>query len=124
MTIKGKVKKVYNEETFGSGFRKKDIVVTTQEKYPQDIIVEFVQDKVDSLEGINVGDNIEVSFNIRGREWESPDGKIKYFNTIQGWKVESVDSGGSSDEEIPPLADFDDASSGDAPSDDGGELPF
>ena len=63
------------------------MVVTTQEQYPQDILVEFTKDNCETLNNYNVGDEVEVGINLRGREWTSPQGEVKYFNTIQGWKI-------------------------------------
>ena len=91
MTVKGKIKVIEDTATFGtSGFRKRELVVTTSEQYPQDLMIEFVQDKCDLLDRCKVGENIEVSINLRGREWINPEGVAKYFNSIQGWRLESV----------------------------------
>ena len=87
MNIKGKIKVIGQTKTFGSGFTKRDLVVTTQEQYPQDILVEFTKDNCETLNNYNVGDEVEVGINLRGREWTSPQGEVKYFNTIQGWKI-------------------------------------
>ena len=87
MQIKGKIKVIGQTRTFGNGFSKRDLVVTTQEQYPQDILVEFTKDKCETLNNYNVGDEVEVGINLRGREWTSPQGEVKYFNTIQGWKI-------------------------------------
>ena len=75
----------------GSGsFLKRELVVTTDEQYPQHILVEFVQDKCDLLNNYQVGDAVKVSINLRGREWVDPQGVTKYFNAIQGWRVEKL----------------------------------
>lgn len=109
MEISGRIKKVFEEQTFGSGFRKKEVVITTQEQYPQDIIIEFTQDKISLLDSLNEGDQIKVSINIRGREWINPEGVAKYFNSIQGWRVDKSDdaSAASSEfKEMPTTTDF------------------
>jgi Domain of unknown function (DUF3127) len=91
MELQGRIKMIGETKTFGSnGFRKREMVVTTEEQYPQDLLVEFVQDKTDLLNAFNVGQQVKVSINLRGREWVSPQGETKYFNTIQGWRVEGV----------------------------------
>ncbi len=90
MEIEGKVKMVGETQTFGNnGFRKREVVVTTEEQYPQHIMVEFVQDKVDLLNNFNVGQPVKISINLRGREWTNPQGEVKYFNSIQGWRIEA-----------------------------------
>ncbi len=95
MQISGKIKKFFEEQTFGSGFRKKELVVVTQEQYPQQIIIEFVQDKIDLLGNYREGDDVTVSINIKGREWINAEGVAKYFNSIQGWRVEKMSSEGN-----------------------------
>lgn len=90
MEIEGKVKMVGETQTFGSnGFRKREVVITTDEQYPQHIMVEFVQDKTDLLNNFSVGQGVKISINIRGREWTNPQGEVKYFNSIQGWRIEN-----------------------------------
>tara|TARA_R110000765_G_scaffold420370_1_gene525331 strand:+ start:2533 stop:2772 length:240 start_codon:yes stop_codon:yes gene_type:complete len=63
--------------------------------------VELVQDKCDLLDQYNVGDAVKVSINLRGREWINPEGVAKYFNSVQGWRIESVQL--EEGEELPPL---------------------
>lgn len=90
MEVNGKVKMVGVEQAVSSSFKKRELVVSTEEQYPQHILINFVQDKVDLLNGISIGDTVKVSINLRGREWVNPEGDVKYFNDIQGWKVEKV----------------------------------
>lgn len=92
MQIKGKIKVIGQTKTFGSGFTKRDVVVTTQEQYPQDILVEFTKDNCETLNNYKVGDQVEVAINLRGREWTSPQGEVKYFNSIQGWKIGTAET--------------------------------
>lgn len=103
MEIQGKVKVIGETQTFGNnGFRKREIVVTTEEQYPQHIMVEFVQDKTDLLNNFNVGQGVKISINLRGREWTNPQGEVKYFNSIQGWRIESLQAEQPA-EGIPPV---------------------
>jgi len=100
MEVEGRIKVIGETQTFGSnGFRKREVVVTTEEQYPQDIMIEFVQDKVDVLNNYNVGQNVKIGINLRGREWVNPQGEVKYFNTIQGWRIEAVNGSGG---QVPP----------------------
>jgi len=101
MEVAGKIKKIDETKTFGSnGFRKREMVVTTDEQYPQMIMIEFIQDKCDLLNSFNVGEDVKVSINIRGREWINPEGEAKYFNSIQGWRIEKSQS---TQGDIPPV---------------------
>lgn len=102
MEITGKIKKIDETKTYGaSGFKKRELVVTTDEQYPQMLLVEFVQDKCDLLDNYNVGEDVKVNINLRGREWINPEGEAKYFNSIQGWRIEKLESG--TPNEIPPI---------------------
>lgn len=106
MEVQGKIKMIGETQTFGSnGFRKRELVITTEEQYPQHILVEFVQDKTDLLNNYQVGQSVKVSINLRGREWINPQGETKYFNSIQGWRIESLQDGVSG--ELPPVPPMD-----------------
>jgi hypothetical protein len=125
MEIQGKVKLIDETKTYGSnGFRKRELVVTTEEQYPQHIMIEFVQDKTDLLDAFKVGDTVKVSINLRGREWENPQGEIKYFNSIQGWRIEKQDTGANSQDmpPVPPMDAFEPAN--DLNEEDHDDLPF
>lgn len=115
MEIIGRVKKLFNVQKFDSGFRKREMVLTTEEPYPQNILIEFIQDKVDLLGSIRPEDKIKVFINIRGREWTNSEGIIKYFNSIQGWKIEEIQNNKTSSTISPSLS---------SSSDDFDDLPF
>ena len=88
MELTGTIKVINETQTFGErGFIKRELVLTTKDEYPQDILIEFVQDKVDVLDNFGIGEEVSISINIRGREWIDPEGVAKYFNSIQGWKI-------------------------------------
>ena len=89
MVVTGKIK-VIGEVVEKGTFKSRDVVVTTEEQYPQQISIQFVQDKCSVLDGYKIGESVEVSINLRGREWVDPAGVSKYFNTIQGWKINKV----------------------------------
>lgn len=93
MEVTGIIKLINETQTFGSnGFRKRELVVTTDEQYQQTILIEFVQDKCDILNNYQIGQKVKVNVNLRGREWVNPQGEAKYFNTIQGWRIENLNS--------------------------------
>lgn len=88
-----KIKMIGETQTFGSnGFRKREVVVTTEEQYPQHIMVEFVQDKTDLLNNFQVGQPVKIGVNLRGREWVNQekqntltlfrDGELKTFRQV------------------------------------------
>ena len=86
--IKGKIKVIFQTIQVSDKFAKRDVVVTTTtDMYPQDILVQFTQDKCDILDLYKVGDEVDVDYNLKGREWINPQGEAKYFNTIEGWRI-------------------------------------
>ncbi len=107
MEVIGKIRLVDTVKELGSnGFRKRDVIVTTEEQYPQHISIQFVQDKTSLLDNFSAGDDVKVSINLRGREWVNPQGETVYFNTIQGWRIEklTMDAPSSHSGQIPPVA--------------------
>jgi len=91
MEVSGRIKMIDETKAFGAnGFRKREVVITTDEQYPQHIMIEFTQDKCDLLNTYTVGEPVKVSINLRGREWVNPQGETKYFNSIQGWRIEKA----------------------------------
>ena len=91
MEVSGRIKMIDETKAFGAnGFRKRELVVTTDEQYPQHIMIEFTQDKCDLLNNYRAGEPVKVSINLRGREWVNPQGETKYFNSIQGWRIEKA----------------------------------
>ena len=99
----GKIKFIGAEQNVSATFKKRELVVTTEEQYPQHILVEFTQDKCDLLNNYSVGESVKVSINLRGREWVNPQGETRYFNSIQGWSIFKQDSQPTSREESLPV---------------------
>lgn len=92
MEINGKIKLVKDTQEVSASFKKREFVVTTEEQYPQNILVEFTQDRVLLLDSFPIGTSVKVSVNVRGNEWINPQGEAKYFNTLQAWKIEKTDN--------------------------------
>ena len=90
MEVLGRVKLINPVQQVSASFKKRELVVTTEEQYPQHILIEFTQDKTDLLNNYNVGEQVKVSINLRGREWVNPQGETKYFNSIRGWRIEKL----------------------------------
>ena len=91
MEIQGRIKQIFPSQMIGqNGFEKRDLVIVTEEQYPQTIIIQFTQQRCDLLNNLQVGQRVKVYVNIRGREWTNQQGEIKYFNTIEGWKIEVI----------------------------------
>ena len=92
MKVNGKIHFVGALRVVSEKFKSKDVVILTEDKYPQFITVQFTQDKTDLLTEQNIGEQVEISINLRGREWKSPTGEIKYFNTIEGWQINAMET--------------------------------
>ena len=107
MEVEGKIKVIGETKEYGNnGFRKREVVVTTEERYPQFLNIDFIQDKTDLIDKFSVGENVKIGINLRGREWVSPQGETKYFNSIQGWRIERLDQSKNQDASIPPADQF------------------
>ena len=120
MEIQGRIKHIYETKEYGNnGFRKRELVLTTEEQYPQHLLLEFVQDKCDLLNTFKEEQRVKIGINLRGREWQSPQGETKFFNSIQGWRIESMEQAGTPEPPPPPFDPVDDVNM-DAPDD----LPF
>lgn len=97
MDITGILKVKGEAQQVSEKFKKRDFVITdNSSQYPQHISFQLVQDKCGLIDQYNIGDEIKVHFNLRGREWKSPQGETKYFNTLEAWRLESISNGGSS----------------------------
>jgi hypothetical protein len=72
-------------------FKKREFVATVEGSYPQDIQFQLSQDKCSLLDNFQVGEEIEIEYNLRGREWTNPQGEAKYFNTLEVWKIGRVE---------------------------------
>jgi len=112
--LTGKIKLIQEEKKFDSGFTKREMVVIVEDgKYPQEINIEFVQDKVSLLDSLQAGQEVTVTFDIRGREYNG-----RYFNNLQGWKSATAGDG-------PTMTPEDQSPAYPSPSDfDDGDIPF
>jgi len=91
MEVVGKIK-VINANCGNEKFAKSEMVVTTDEQYPQEIMIEFGGQKSDLVDPYKVGQNVKVSINLGGRMWTNAEGVDKYFNSIRGWRIEKLES--------------------------------
>jgi len=90
MTIKGTIKRIGATQTVIDGkFSKREIILTTADTYPQIVSILLQQKACSIADDLKVGQDIEAHINIRGREWASPQGEVKVFNTIVCWKVDA-----------------------------------
>lgn len=98
--LNGTVKVILDTMTFNSGFTKREFVVTTKDQYPQDIKLAFVKEKIALLDKVKPGQDVTVSFDLRGNEY-----KGRYFVDLQAWKMQAGDESQAApaDDDGPPL---------------------
>ncbi len=121
MNIQGTLTEIFETSQVTDTFQKREFVVEYAEnpQYPEFIKFELIQDRCDLIDSFKQGDNVDVWFNIKGRKWTDPEGNVKYFNSLQAWKIRPMDSSGGDDD---PLQDVQEPewSKGDEKD----ELPF
>lgn len=96
MEVIGTIKVKFDTQKVSEKFQKREFVLTTEANtpYPQHVSFQVTQDKCSMLDQYNEGEEIKVQFNLRGREWNGPQG-IKYFNTLEAWRIERLNAGSS-----------------------------
>ena len=80
----GTIKLVMDLQTFDSGFTKREFVITTKEQYPQELKFELVKDKTSLIDNYKQGDDVKVSFNLRGNEYNG-----RYYVNLGAWRIEA-----------------------------------
>lgn len=122
MDIKGKVHEISPVVTVSDKFKKRELIIEYAENptYPEFLKFEATQDKVNILDNVKVGDQVEVFFNLRGRPWTNKEGVTTYFNSLVVWRVNALAAGESAAVSTPAYAAPADISS----SADDDDLPF
>lgn len=90
LSATGQILKIGQVKQVSDKFRTRELIIKTdtESQYPQTVAFQLTQDRVDKIDGYQAGDMVTVNFNLRGREWTSPQGEVKYFNTLEVWRVE------------------------------------
>ena len=87
LKVTGTVYKVFDTQIISESFKKREFVVQTDDKYPQLVKFELTQDNCSKADDLKAGQAVEVGFNIRGREWTSPKNEVKYFVSLNAWRI-------------------------------------
>ncbi len=126
MDVTGIIKVKFDTVVVSDKFKKREFVVTLDHtsQYPQQVAFQLTQDKVSIVDQYNVGDEVKVHFNLRGREWKNPQGETKYFNTIDAWRIERVGAGSQSAAPSNNTASSNVAPDFSSSSSDNDDLPF
>jgi len=91
MKITGTLKIKKDTQVVSEAFSKREFVLTVVDgAFSNDILIQLTKDKVTLINDINIGDMLEVEVNLKGKEWNSPSGEVKYFNSIECWKVNKI----------------------------------
>jgi hypothetical protein len=95
MEVTGKLRAVFDTKQVSERFTKREFVLELVDgKYPQTVLFQLTGDRCASLDSFQVGDEVRLEFNLRGREWKNPQGEIKYFNSLDVWRIEPAREGG------------------------------
>ena len=85
--LTGIIIEIFPAQTFNKGFRKREFVIEAGDKYPQKIVFGLVQDKCDMIDSYGIGDTVAVSFDVKGRDWTDKSGQVKYFNSLEAYRI-------------------------------------
>ena len=115
--VTGRLHAIFDTKQVTERFSKREFVVEMSDNptYPQLVLFQLTGNRCENLDGLNVGDDVRVEFSLRGREWKSPQGETKYFNSLDVWTIERASGAGRGDDEPPPP---------DEPPPDYEDLPF
>ena len=91
MEATGKLRAIMETKQFSERFSKREFVLELVDgKYPQTVLFQVTGDRCASLDQFQIGDEVRLEFNLRGREWKSPQGEVKYFNSLDVWRIEAA----------------------------------
>jgi len=113
MELKGKVHEIGALQQVSETFKKRDLIIEYAENptYPEYIRFEALQDKTALFDSLKTGDDVEVSFNLRGRPWTDKTGKVSYFNSLVVWRINALtnSAGAAATPQYAPPADLNNA---------------
>ena len=89
MKLQGKIVSIEQTKEFANNFKSRSLILNTDDQYPQVHQIEFIKEKTYLLDEYAEGDEVSIDINLRGREWTSPTGEVKYFTSIRGWRIEN-----------------------------------
>ena len=105
--VSGKLHTIFETKQVTERFQKREFVLELADnpKYPQVVLFQLTGDRCEQLDRLRVGDEVRVEFSLRGREWKSPQGDVKYFNSLDVWSIEPLRAAGRRGEAGPPRDD-------------------
>ena len=121
METTGRIHALMETQQITERFRKREFVIELGDnpRYPQLVLFQMTGDRCENLDGFSVGDEVKVEFSLRGREWKSPQGDIKYFNSLDVWTLERTGAATGASSGMPEIQIGDDPP---PPTDD--DIPF
>lgn len=109
MDVRGKLLEIMPPTQITETFRKREFVleyIPRNPQYPEYLKFELTQDRCEQIDGFQVGQEIVVHFDLRGRKWNSPQGDVRYFVSLNAWRIEDAAPGGAGGGEMPPPPEF------------------
>ena len=108
MEASGRIHTLFDIQQVTERFRKREFVVELADnpRYPQYVLFQLTGDRCESLDAYSAGDEVKLEFSLRGREWKSPKGEMKYFNSLDVWTIERLGASTGFDEQPPPPDEF------------------
>lgn len=102
--INGRVHAIFEIKQITERFQKREFVLELSDKsqYAQYVLFQLTGDRVTAIDAFKAGDQVQVDFSLRGREWTSPTGEVKFFNSLDVWTIDPA-GGGRARAEEPPV---------------------
>ena len=97
MKVQGTITEIFDTQEVSDKFKKREVVIKTDDQYPQELLIQFTQTKCEALNTYKVGDSVTIDINLRGRRWTNKEGVDKFFNTIEGWKINNASQSSESE---------------------------
>jgi len=127
MQVQGKIHAAFEAAQVTERFRKREFVLELEgeSRYPQYVMFQLTGDRCEALEGFSNGDEVAVEFSLRGREWTSPKGETRFFNSLEVWSIDRAgDAAGASPAAGGPAAGQQRSGDEPPPPSDDDDIPF
>lgn len=110
--LTGKIIEIHPTVEVSSSFKKRDFVVEKSESHGDRVFTDtikfqLIQDRCVLMDACKVGDEVKITFNIKGSKWEK-EGKVSYFVNLDAWRVERLNVATSQNVQEAPPANYSD----------------
>lgn len=89
MQIKGKLHAVLEHKQISDTFSTLGFVILVDDnpQYPEYISVQATNERIAAVQQLQIGQEVTLDCNLKGRPWTNKEGVTRYFNTIDVWRV-------------------------------------